>query len=99
MPGVPGEGGEVSPGTAPIQTQAPWRTRAACRDLTPQESDRIFYPGIGQSANEAKAICSRCPVQQQCLEESFRTAQTRAYGVFGGLTVEERQRLRRRRAS
>lgn len=40
---------------------------------------------------EAKRICSDCPIQAQCL--SWAT-QTQDAGVWGGLTPEERKKLR-----
>jgi WhiB family redox-sensing transcriptional regulator len=42
----------------------------------------------------AKAICASCPVQSNCLSWALRTREP--YGVWGGLSVEEReQRLMR----
>lgn len=44
----------------------------------------------------AKAIYARCPVRRQCLESAM-SADIR-YGLWGGLTEDERRRERRNRA-
>jgi WhiB family redox-sensing transcriptional regulator len=73
---------------------ANWRQRSACRGLDPD----IFYPSSDEEAEEAKAICAGCPVQQVCLE--YALAHRERDGVWGGLTERERRRaLRQRRKS
>jgi len=73
-----------------------WRPQAACLNQDPE----LFFP-IGVSgpavtqAEEAKAYCRRCSVVNECLEWALATGQH--YGVWGGLTEEERHTLRRRR--
>ncbi|MCL7429609.1 WhiB family transcriptional regulator [Streptomyces sp. NPDC057806] len=75
-----------------------WRGRAACR----QEDPDLFFP-IGTSGpalmqtEQAKAVCRRCPVQEQCLSWALDTRQT--VGVWGATTETERVALLRRRAS
>ncbi|OLT42162.1 transcription factor WhiB [Saccharomonospora sp. CUA-673] len=69
---------------------------AACRDVDPE----LFFPisdrGPGaQQAAEAKAICGRCPVRDRCL--SYALDAGLDFGIFGGLTQEERRELTRRR--
>jgi WhiB family redox-sensing transcriptional regulator len=71
-----------------------WRERAACRDVDPE----LFLPiGHGPAAEaqiaEAKAVCARCPVVQECLAWALETGQDA--GVWGGLTEDERRELRR----
>lgn len=71
-----------------------WWERAACRDEDPE----LFFPvsAIGPGARqveEAKAVCARCPVASQCL--SFAMDNGLNYGIFGGLTGDERQELAR----
>jgi WhiB family transcriptional regulator, redox-sensing transcriptional regulator len=72
-----------------------WRAVAACLHA---DSD-LFFPisAAGPSCREldqAKAFCSHCPVRRQCLE--FAQANAPVYGIWGGTTLEERQRIRRR---
>lgn len=67
-----------------------WVNRSACKGLDPT----IFYPSTDEEADEAKAVCSECPVQEACLE---RTIGNREHnGVWGGATEREHQRIIRR---
>lgn len=66
-----------------------WRSRAACRGLDPG----LFFPEIGETAAEAKAICAQCPVARQCLDFALVNAETE--GVWGGVTPRARRPLRR----
>lgn len=74
-----------------------WRHRALCRDEDPE----LFFP-VGNSGPallqiaEAKTVCERCPVREQCLE--FALASGQDAGVWGGLSEDERRSLKRRRA-
>ena len=69
----------------------PWRQKAACRGVDPD----IFYPVSDEDAEDAKAICGSCPVQQACLE--WALAVREKDGVWGGATERERRRILRRR--
>lgn len=73
-----------------------WRHGAACRDEDPE----LFFPlsEMGPGAKQtvrAKAVCGTCPVRQECL--AFAVDNGLDYGVFGGLTGEERRSLARRK--
>lgn len=69
-----------------------WHEQAKCAGL----DVTIFYPEVigGRHAEkralEAKAICSGCPVQAECLAYGMSDR----FGVFGGLTPEERREVR-----
>ena len=71
-----------------------WRDRAACKDSHPE----LFFP-IGSSGDaleeidSAKAICRSCPVRRDCLAFAIETNQES--GVWGGMSEEERRKLRR----
>lgn len=69
-----------------------WRDRAACRDA----DTNLFFPGWGQADSAATrlalAYCEVCPVREECLEAGLRER----YGIWGGLTVRQRVRRRRR---
>jgi len=67
-----------------------WRSRALCVGA----DEDLFFPQTGKSARAAKAICARCPVRMRCLAEALDNGET--YGVWGGLTPEERRQLKRR---
>jgi len=74
-----------------------WRRAAACRDM---ETELFFPRGETGAPLEqsvaAKAVCAGCPVRIPCLEFAMATRQE--YGIFGGLTEQERRTLARRRA-
>jgi WhiB family redox-sensing transcriptional regulator len=75
-----------------------WRDRSACLDEDPE----LFFP-IGNTGpalvqvEEAKAVCARCPVLEQCRNWAMENPKLTEYGVFGGMSEDERRSLRRRR--
>ena len=75
-----------------------WRARAACRDHDPE----IWFP-VGASgpallqAEQAKAVCRRCSVIDQCLRWALDRPEE--FGIWGGLTEDERRALRTPKAS
>ena len=84
---------------APGRDEGYWRRRAACRGEDPE----LFFP-VGSAGSaalaqiaEAKKICARCPVRRACLVFAMATRQE--YGIWGGLTEDERSQLRRRVAA
>lgn len=75
-----------------IATRRPaWVDHAECRGA----SAAVFFPERGESIASAKAICAVCPVRIECLEEALEANER--YGVRGGLSVTERQTMRRTR--
>ncbi|WP_329172788.1 WhiB family transcriptional regulator [Streptomyces sp. NBC_01477] len=72
-----------------------WQHRAACGDEDPE----LFFP-VGNSGpailkiEEAKRVCRRCPVMDQCRQWALETGQDA--GVWGGLSEDERRSMRRR---
>jgi WhiB family transcriptional regulator, redox-sensing transcriptional regulator len=71
-----------------------WRHDAGCRDEDPE----LFFPlsdvGLGaRQAEQAKAVCARCPVRERCLEYALDNGLD--HGIFGGTTETERRLLRR----
>ncbi|MET9993975.1 WhiB family transcriptional regulator [Streptomyces mutabilis] len=74
-----------------------WREHAECRTEDPD----LFFP-IGTTGpaalqtEQAKAVCRRCPVREQCLRWALDTGQS--IGVWGGTSELERRALKRREA-
>lgn len=72
-----------------------WREQAACRSEDPD----LFFP-IGTSGpsllqtQQAKAVCRRCSVREQCLRWALETGE--CTGVWGGTSDLERRALRQR---
>ncbi|MFJ2739072.1 WhiB family transcriptional regulator [Streptomyces sp. NPDC087440] len=71
-----------------------WQLLAACRGV---DSSLFFHPegerGAARSAreNSAKEVCMRCPVRAQCAAHALQVREP--YGVWGGLTEDEREEL------
>jgi WhiB family redox-sensing transcriptional regulator len=74
-----------------------WRHRALCRDEDPE----LFFP-IGNTGpaivqlEQAKAVCRRCPVTDDCLSWALESGQDA--GIWGGMGEDERRALKRRGA-
>ena len=72
-----------------------WREEALCAQSEPD----IWYPPQGydgtQTTRIAKRICGQCPVQQPCLDTALD--HNEIHGIWGGLTHNERQEIRRHR--
>jgi len=71
-----------------------WQVRGACRE----EDPALFYHRDGERGgaveareHAAKAICRRCPVIQECA--AYALSSQEPYGVWGGMTESERERL------
>jgi WhiB family redox-sensing transcriptional regulator len=69
-----------------------WVHEAACRG---SDIELWFDPN---RVKEAKRICSSCPVRAECLESALQDEsrwhfKSFKYGVRGGMTGEERERM------
>ncbi len=71
-----------------------WIARAACAHADPAD----FYPptGAGNRAATAaaRAICAECPVKAPCLQHALDHREE--FGTWGGVTADERYRMRRK---
>ncbi len=70
-----------------------WQDRAACRRIAVE----LFFPPAEQEADDAKSVCAICEVRQPCLEFAIEAGER--FGVWGGLTPQERRSLVARRRS
>lgn len=68
---------------------ADWRTEAACRG----QQDAMFPGTLGHDIERAKSFCRRCPAIERCLQWALETGTE--YGVWGGLTEDERASIQR----
>lgn len=70
-----------------------WMAEGACVD----EDPAIFFPIVARGQHhmydEARRLCDSCPVREACL--AYALTHDEAWGVWGGLTAEERRALRR----
>jgi WhiB family redox-sensing transcriptional regulator len=65
---------------------------ALCAQIDPDS----WYPENGRwrgADSEAKAVCEECEVRVQCLEWALEHDER--YGIWGGLSANERARLKR----
>ncbi len=79
---------------APTNEVYEWQAAAACRGM---DVATFFHPwgergaDRDQRAGRAKKICAGCPVIDACRRHALSAQEP--YGVWGGLTEEERLRL------
>lgn len=78
----------------PIAAFWDWQRHAACRGM----GDELFFYSDNERGSarhereqRAKAVCHRCPVMVQCRVYALRVGEP--YGVWGGLTENERDEL------
>lgn len=69
-----------------------WRERALCAQTDPE----AFFPDKGQPSKEARRICRRCPVRDDCLTDAL--ANHERFGIWGGLTERQRRQLEKQAA-
>jgi WhiB family redox-sensing transcriptional regulator len=78
----------------PVSDNWDWQMQGACRGDDPSV---FFHPegerGPSRSSRDqaAKAVCARCPVIQQCAAHALAVREP--YGVWGGLTEDERESI------
>lgn len=75
----------------PVIVFPSWMDQAICPETDPE----LFHPetaGHAYIVREAKAVCARCPVRDECLE--YALAIDERWGIWGGLLPSERDRLR-----
>lgn len=71
-----------------------WKQAGLCC----QVDNDMFYPEKNDAAGAilAKRVCGLCEVRVRCLEVAL--ARPERYGVWGGMSENERRKLLRRRA-
>ncbi|MFI7113929.1 WhiB family transcriptional regulator [Nonomuraea sp. NPDC050227] len=68
-------------------TATSWMDGAFCVEADPE----AWFPEHGAPAGPAKRICAACPARAACL--AYALAEDIPYGIYGGLTPQERQHL------
>lgn len=74
-------------GTYRWQLEEGWHRLANCAD----RDDLDFHSEAPRSIKACKALCFPCPVKEICVVEALRLDDP--WGIWGGLTGEERQQL------
>ncbi|MFF0092755.1 WhiB family transcriptional regulator [Streptomyces canus] len=74
----------------------PW-PETPCKERPELFVDSSRTTPLKETTNAAKALCARCPVRQACtdyaIDNDYRD------GIWGGLTVDERDQLARERVA
>jgi WhiB family transcriptional regulator, redox-sensing transcriptional regulator len=76
--------------TVACSTDTGWQKHALCSEMDPE----LWFPEPWEDETPAKAVCGRCPVRAACL--AFALDANEEYGVWGGLSPEQRHEVRRR---
>ncbi|MFC7303533.1 WhiB family transcriptional regulator [Streptomyces monticola] len=84
-----GKSSTQAPHTGATDRDQSWLELALCA----QTGSAFFFPEPGSSVREAKQICLACEGRAACLE--YALTNDERFGVWGGLSEKERDRLRR----
>ena len=81
-------------GYDPASVTAPgeWIADAACAEV----GGDYWHPERGEPNRDAKRVCGLCAVRTECLEYALTNDE---HGVWGGMSEQERQRIKRVRAA
>ena len=91
---------EVSRLPGPVADRWDWQLQGLCRELP---TEMFFHPegerGPRRRNREmaAKSVCNTCPVLAQCRAHALAVREP--YGIWGGLSEEERESIIGRRLS
>jgi hypothetical protein len=76
-------------GSVPETKRGPdWRDEGACAG-----QPELFFDGTAAAEAQAKSVCLRCPVLDDCREWAITNRE--AYGTWGGMTERERRTILR----
>ncbi|WNM74139.1 WhiB family transcription factor [Mycobacterium Phage Nergal] len=77
--------------SAAVDPFEPWELDALCA----QVGSAPFFPDKGESTRDAKRVCGRCPVTDQCLARAL-SMPLNPFGIWGGTSERERREMRRK---
>ena len=66
-----------------------WQHKALCAQTDPE----AFFPEKGGSTRDAKRVCAKCEVREQCLK--WAIDHDERFGIWGGMSERERRRYKR----
>lgn len=82
----------------PIADEWDWQYEGACRSMDPEmffHPDGERGPRRRNRENAAKAVCASCPVLKLCRDQAL--ALQEPYGIWGGLSEDDREAILNRR--
>jgi WhiB family redox-sensing transcriptional regulator len=84
--------GDIDLQTLPRDPSPPdmWQERAACFGIDPD----TFFPVTEEEAGPALTYCGSCRIREECLSWALKNGER--YGVWGGMTEQQRRRIQRR---
>lgn len=62
-----------------------------CLSLTLEQSDALFFPGVGSKVSKARIFCGDCPLQNLCLKDAIKFD---LEGFYAGTTKDERRAMK-----
>lgn len=68
-----------------------WQDKAACKDMRTE----TFFPHREDNEKHAIKICQKCPVKCECLDYALK--HRIEHGIWGGMGIRARNRIRRQR--
>jgi len=84
----------------PVYDEWAWQEDGKCKEADTE----IFFLDSGERGKQkrekqrkAKAICKGCPVVNECLQHAMKTPEY--FGVWGGMTADERLKILEKRLS
>lgn len=86
---------DISRLPGPVADLWDWQLEGACRFLPVEQAEVFFHPegerGPARSQRDraAQAICAGCPVRRECAAHALAVREP--YGVWGGMTEEDRE--------
>jgi WhiB family transcriptional regulator, redox-sensing transcriptional regulator len=64
---------------------------AACSTVDPE----LFFDSHYHAVHRAKKVCDICPLKKACAEYALKHPEMAEYGVWGGMSENERRSLRK----
>jgi len=68
--------------------------------LCAQTDPDMFFPRTEYRASDnARRVCVKCPLMDECLTEALNMPRDLDHGIWGGTTVTQRRRIRRKQVT
>ena len=70
-----------------LRAMGDWRKQARCKDLTPEEADKLFFYSSGGKSKRGREFCMRCPVKTQCADSAVLGNEE--FGIWGAQLADD----------
>ena len=85
--GLAADADSAAGGGRQLDDDLSWQDYAVCNQSDPE----AFFPEKGGSTKQAKSVCRRCAVTEECLQYALKYRE--AYGIWGGKSEEQRRQI------